>query len=70
MITFNTSKEVMDFLNDKRIVELEINRTFSDSWWTRDDGAIIMCSEFATIAVFPPLTVDYKLIAENNYIGA
>ena len=61
MTILNTAKEVIEFTEGKQFYWLKINGTECESWYERDDGAVVCSSGFATIAEFPPFDIDYML---------
>jgi hypothetical protein len=61
MKTFKNSADLFEFTKSQLLYSMTINGETAERFWDRDDGAIVCRSEFATVAVEPPFTIDYAL---------
>jgi hypothetical protein len=66
MKTFNNSADLFEFTKSQQLYSITINGVEAGRFWDRDDGAIVCRSEFATVAVEPPFSVDYVLACSES----
>ena len=67
MNSFNTPKELLSFTKGLPMDSFSINGEWVESCWERaDDGAMMVATEFSTIAVYAPFTLDYTLVSDDN----
>jgi hypothetical protein len=61
MKTFKNSADLFEFTKSQQLYSITINGEEAEFFMDRDDGAIVCQSEFATVSVEPPFTIDYVL---------
>ena len=61
MKTFKNSADLFEFTKSQELYSMTINSVEAESFWGREDGEIVCKSEFATVSVEPPFTIDYVL---------